>query len=165
MTENAVSTQRSQGRTRPPRVRTGATSRFVVGGQKGYLITGEHTDGTVADVTIKFAKQGSTMAGMMDAVSAAINLGLQAGAPLDEYVEGLTRSRFHPAGPTDDEELPEATSLLDYVFQRLALDYIPAQRRAELGILTAAERNARDGGEAWPADLVATAMSAPVTQH
>jgi len=97
--------------------------------------------------------------------SPAISLGLAAGAPLEEYVEGLTRSRFHPAGPTDDEELPVATSLLDYVFQHLALDYLPAQKRSGLGILTAAERKARDGGEAWPDDMVAIAMSAPVAQH
>lgn len=124
-----------------PRVRQATTTRFDVGGQKGYLTTAE-TDGAIAEVTIRMAKQGSTMAGMTDALGSAISSGLQAGAPLEVFVSKFANMRFVPAGHTDDPELPLASSVMDYVARRMALDALPAQQRRELGILTAAERTA-----------------------
>jgi ribonucleoside-diphosphate reductase alpha chain len=160
MTETALQARGAQGRTRPPRKCSGSVIRFSVGGQKGYLLITENADGTVAGVTIKIEKQGSTIAGMMDATSIAINHGLSVGAPLTEYITELSQSRFHPAGPTDDEEIPVATSVLDYVARRLAIDYLPVDTRTELGILTAAERRAVEGADPLPVDLTGIAMSA-----
>src|SRR5436190_17127558 len=97
------------------RVRSGETTRFAVVDQKGYLITSQDGDGGLAGVEVRMAKQGSTLAGMMDALSQVISLGLRAGAPLDVYVAKLKDLRFTPAGRTDDVELPVATSVLDYV--------------------------------------------------
>lgn len=163
MSDVVIPHQGGQVRLRRPRVRTGHTTRFAVDDQKGYLTTTENPDGSVDEVTIKVAKQGSTLAGVMDALSTVISLGLQAGAPLDEYVGAFANTRFVPAGITDDPELPVASSMADYVARRLAVDYLPAERRMELGVLTAAERRQQAGGaDEWPSDMTALAMSAPI---
>jgi ribonucleoside-diphosphate reductase alpha chain len=154
--------QRVNGAGAHARVRLGETTRFVVGDQKGYVTTGRDTDGELAEVVIRMAKQGSTLAGMMDALGVAISLGLRAGAPLETYLAKFTNMRFTPAGRTDDPELPMATSIMDYVARRLAVDYLPAQRRAALGVLTTDERRAEAvSDDAW-ADLPGLAMSAPM---
>jgi ribonucleoside-diphosphate reductase alpha chain len=89
---------------------------------------------------MKVSKQGSTLAGIMDAFSISVSLGLQHGVPLATYVRKYTNMRFEPAGITDDPDLRIATSLADYIFRRLAVDYLPLEERAELGVLSTAER-------------------------
>ena len=144
-----------------PRTRSGETTRFAVGDQKGYLTTAVAPDGSLGEVTIRMAKQGSALAGTMDALGAAISLGLQAGAPPETYISKFANMRFTPAGRTDDPELPSATSMMDYVARRLAVDQLPEQRRAEMGILTSAERGEHaDAADSW-ADMPGIAMSAP----
>lgn len=159
-----VESAQGSGRRRPraiPRVRRGETTRFVVDGQKGYLTTTTAADGSVGDVEIRMAKQGSTLAGMMDALGSAISLGLQAGAPVEVYLSKFAGLRFVPAGRTDDPELPLATSLLDYVARRIAVDHLPVEVRAAMGILTRAERVALVD-EVDEVDLTGMAMSAQV---
>jgi ribonucleoside-diphosphate reductase alpha chain len=166
MSEVAVTRNGGQVARRIPRVRRGQTTRFAVDGQKGYLTTTGDGEDRVGEVTIKIAKQGSTLAGMMDALGQVISLGLQAGAPLEDYVREFANSRFVPAGRTDDPELPLATSLMDYVGRRLAVDHLPQQRRAEMGVLTADERRGlAGGGDDWSADLTGLPMSAPLEAH
>ncbi len=145
-----------------PRVRTGETTRYAVDDQKGYLTTSTAANGGLGEVTIRMAKQGSTLAGMMDALGAAISLGLQAGAPMEVYVSKFANMRFAPAGRTVVPEVPKATALMVYVARRGAVACLPPQRRSELGILTAAERMAQLNvdDDAW-ADLPGMAMSAP----
>jgi ribonucleoside-diphosphate reductase alpha chain len=143
------------------RVSRGETTRFTVDDQKGYLTTTTAPDGSLQDLTIRMAKQGSTLAGMMDALGQAISLGLRAGAPPEVFIGKFTNMRFTPAGITDDPELPIATSLMDYVARRMAVDHLPAQRRAEMGILTVAERRLGAGVEDVWTDLPGLAMSAP----
>jgi ribonucleoside-diphosphate reductase alpha chain len=143
-----------------PRVSAGTTTRFTVGDQKGYLTTSTAEDGGVGEVAVRMAKQGSTLAGMMDAFGIALSQGLRAGAPLEVYVSKFSNMRFTPDGRTDDEELPVATSLIDYMARRLAVDHLPPERRAELGILTAQERAAQDSGEDSWIDLDGLSMSA-----
>ena len=92
------------------------------------------------EVFMKVSKQGSTLAGIMDAFSISVSLGLQHGVPLATYVRKYTNMRFEPAGITDDPDLRIATSLVDYIFRRLAVDYLPLEERAELGVLSTAER-------------------------
>ncbi len=89
------------------------------------------------------SKQGSTLAGVMDAFSVAVSIALQYGVPLDAYVSKFINMRFDPAGMTDDPDVRLAQSVMDYLFRRLALDYLPYERRAELGIFTAEERAAQ----------------------
>jgi ribonucleoside-diphosphate reductase alpha chain len=127
-------------RERLPRRRKSSTFAFRVADCEGYVTVGEYEDGRPGEVFMKVSKQGSTLAGIMDAFSICISLGLQHGVPLATYVRKYTNMRFEPAGITDDPELRIATSLVDYIFRRLAVDYLPLDERAELGVLSTAER-------------------------
>ncbi len=104
------------------------------------MTVGQYDDGRPGEVFMKVSKQGSTLAGIMDAFSISVSLGLQHGVPLATYVRKYTSMRFEPAGITDDPELRIATSLVDYIFRRLAVDYLTREEREELGVLSTAER-------------------------
>jgi ribonucleoside-diphosphate reductase alpha chain len=127
-------------RERLPRRRRSYTFAFRVADCEGYVTVGEYDDGRPGEVFMKVSKQGSTLAGIMDAFSISVSLGLQHGVPLKTYVQKYTNMRFEPAGMTDDSDLRLATSLVDYIFRRLAVDYLPLEERAELGILMTSER-------------------------
>ena len=127
-------------RLRLPKSRTGRTTSFSVGGAEGYMTSSEYTDGRLGEVFLKLGKQGSTLAGVMDAFSIAISIALQYGVPLETYVQKFTNQKFEPAGMTDDPDIRIAQSIMDYIFRRLALDYLDYDSRSELGIYTAAER-------------------------
>ena len=101
-----------------------------------------YPDDGVGEVFLKMSKQGSTLAGVMDAFSIAISIGLQYGVPLEVFVSKFVNMRFEPAGMTDDPDIRMAASVMDYIFRRLALDYLPYEERAALGIFSAAERAA-----------------------
>lgn len=130
-------------RRRLPKKRPSQTVSFTVGGAEGYLTTGSYPDDGLGEVFIKLGKQGSTLAGVMDAFSIAVSVGLQYGIPLESYVAKFTNLRFEPAGMTDDPDVRIATSVMDYLFRRIALDYLPVDKRAELGIFSAEERSAQ----------------------
>ncbi len=127
-------------RERLPRRRTSSTFAFRVADCEGYVTVGEYEDGRPGEVFIKVAKQGSTLAGIMDAFSISISLGLQHGVPLRTYVRQFANMKFEPSGMTDDADLRIATSLVDYIFRRLALDYLSLAEREELGVLSTSER-------------------------
>jgi ribonucleoside-diphosphate reductase alpha chain len=127
-------------RERMPRRRRSSTWGFRVADCEGYVTVGEYEDGRPGEVFMKVAKQGSTLAGIMDAFAISVSLGLQHGVPLATYVKKYTNMRFEPAGMTDDPELRIAQSLVDYIFRRLAVDYLPYEERLELSVLTSAER-------------------------
>lgn len=127
-------------RKRLPKSRPSITTSFTVGGAEGYMTAGSYPDNGLGEVFLKLGKQGSTLAGVMDAFSIAVSIGLQYGVPLDTYVEKFTNLRFEPAGLTDDPDVRMAQSVMDYIFRRLALDYLPFEERSALGIYTAAER-------------------------
>jgi ribonucleoside-diphosphate reductase alpha chain len=112
------------------------------------MTAGTYEDGQLGEIFLKLGKQGSTLAGVMDAFSIAVSIGLQYGVPLETYVQKFTNSRFEPAGMTDDPDIRMAQSMMDYIFRRLALDYLPHEIRSAYGIYTAAERaNALETGE------------------
>ena len=127
-------------RRRLPKSRPAQTTSFSVAGAEGYMTAGAYADGALAEVFLKLGKQGSTLAGVMDAFSIAVSVGLQYGVPLETYVEKFANQRFEPAGMTDDADIRMAQSVMDYIFRRLALDYLPFDARAALGIYSAAER-------------------------
>ena len=127
-------------RERLPRRRNSKTFSFRVADCEGYVTVGEYEDGRPGEVFIKVSKQGSTLAGIMDAFSIAISLGLQHQVPLATFVTKYANMKFEPAGMTDDPDLRLATSLLDYIFRRLALDYLSKEQRTELGIFSTQER-------------------------
>jgi adenosylcobalamin-dependent ribonucleoside-diphosphate reductase len=127
-------------RERLPRRRRSNTFAFRVADCEGYVTVGEYEDGRPGEVFVKVSKQGSTLAGIMDAFSISISLGLQHGVPLATYVRKYSNMKFEPAGITDDAELRIATSLVDYIFRRLALDYLTYEERLELGVMSTSER-------------------------
>ncbi len=134
-------------RRRLPRKRSATVTRFAVAGAEGYMTASSYPDDGVGEVFLKLGKQGSTLAGVMDAFSMAISVGLQYGIPLESYVGKFTNMRFEPAGITDDPDIRMASSVMDYIFRRLALDHLPYEQRAELSIFTTDERTAQLNGE------------------
>jgi ribonucleoside-diphosphate reductase alpha chain len=153
-------------RRRLPRQRSATVTRFSVAGSEGYMTASTYPDDGLGEVFLKLGKQGSTLAGVMDAFSIAISVGLQYGIPIESYVAKFTNMRFEPAGITDDPDIRMVSSVMDYIFRRLALDHLPYETRADLGILSVAERSAVLDGEAPSAisDVVDTeelAQSAP----
>ena len=134
-------------RKRLPKKRPSQTVSFTVGGAEGYLTSGSYPDDGLGEIFVKLGKQGSTLAGVMDAFSMSISVGLQYGIPLEFYVSKFSNLRFEPAGMTDDPDVRIATSVMDYLFRRLALDYLPYEKRAQLGIFSAEERTAQVGRE------------------
>jgi ribonucleoside-diphosphate reductase alpha chain len=134
-------------RRRLPKQRPATVTRFDVAGAEGYMTASSYPDDGVGEVFLKLGKQGSTLAGVMDAFSIAISVGLQYGIPLESYVAKFTNMRFEPAGMTDDPDIRIATSVMDYIFRRLALDHLSYEQRAELGILSASERAAQLAGQ------------------
>jgi ribonucleoside-diphosphate reductase alpha chain len=134
-------------RKRLPKKRSASVTKFDVAGAEGYMTASSYPDDGLGEVFLKLGKQGSTLAGVMDAFSIAISVGLQYGIPLETWVAKFTNTRFEPAGMTDDPDVRIASSVMDYIFRRLALDHLPYERRAELGILSAAERAAQLSGQ------------------
>ncbi|MEU5885130.1 vitamin B12-dependent ribonucleotide reductase [Spirillospora sp. NPDC047279] len=134
-------------RKRLPKQRPATVTRFSVGGAEGYMTASSYPDDGLGEVFLKLGKQGSTLAGVMDAFSMAISISLQYGVPLETWVEKFTNLRFEPAGMTDDPDIRMATSVMDYIFRRLALDHLPFDERSELGIFTAEERAMQANGE------------------
>ncbi|MBB5872343.1 ribonucleoside-diphosphate reductase alpha chain [Allocatelliglobosispora scoriae] len=143
-------------RKRLPKKRPGQTVSFSVGDADGYLTTSSYPDDGLGEIFLKMSKQGSTLAGVMDAFSVAISIGLQYGVPLETFVGKFTNMRFEPAGMTDDPDIRIANSVMDYIFRRLALDYLPYERRAEIGIFTASERAAQLRAEEEGVEYVPT---------
>lgn len=117
-----------------PKVRQAKTFSFKVSDSRGYVTVGEYDDGTPGELFISIAKQGSTLAGVMDALAISISHGLQYGVPLKAYVKSFTSMSFSPAGITDDAEIRTASSIVDYIFRRLALSYLSFDDLLELGL-------------------------------
>ncbi|HEX9775002.1 MAG TPA: vitamin B12-dependent ribonucleotide reductase [Actinomycetota bacterium] len=157
-------------RKRLPKSRPSQTTSFRVADAEGYLLAGSYPDDGLGEIFLKVSKQGSTLSGVMDALAISISLGLQYGVPLEAYVAKFMNMRFEPSGMTDDEDIRFATSLVDYVFRRLAIDYLDEEARARLGIMTTAERRedqtakeagpAQATGPAPVADPVSTSVAA-----
>lgn len=117
-----------------PKVRPSKTYSFTVSDCHGYFTVGEYEDGTPGELFVRVAKMGSTLAGLMDSFARSISYSLQYGVPLKVYVKGMTSMSFAPAGITDDPEIRTASSLIDYIFRRLAMDYLSFDDRLELGL-------------------------------
>jgi len=156
-------------RRRLPKGRPGITTSFTVGGAEGYMTANSYPDDGLGEVFLKMSKQGSTLAGMMDAFSIAVSVGLQYGVPLETYISKFTNMRFEPAGLTDDPDVRMAQSIVDYIFRRLALDFLPFETRSALGIHSVDERTRHletgsyEPAAADEADTESLAQSAPRT--
>ncbi|HCT76993.1 MAG TPA: vitamin B12-dependent ribonucleotide reductase [Micromonosporaceae bacterium] len=152
-------------RKRLPKKRPSQTVSFAVGDAEGYLTASSYPDDGLGEVFLKLGKQGSTLAGVMDAFSIAVSVALQYGVPLTTYVEKFMNMKFEPAGMTDDPDIRIANSVMDYIFRRLALDFLTYEQRAELGVFTASERAARlaaeEAGVEYEHAIEATAVVVP----
>lgn len=118
-----------------PKCRSSKTYSFRVGDLPGAFTVGEYENGAPGELSITVGKQGSVLAGLCNALAIAISHGLQYGVPLKQYVYVLTSASFAPAGATDDEDIQCATSVTDYIFRRLALDYLSSATCLELGLV------------------------------
>ena len=146
-----------------PRVRTSKTVEFKISDLKGYVTVGEFEDGQPGEIFITVAKMGSTLAGLMDAFGRSVSYGLQYGVPLKAYVKGMSSTNFAPFGSTDDPDIKTATSIVDYIFRRLALEYLNIDDRLELGLASLEDLEAElesqqasllDGASEAPTDVV-----------
>jgi ribonucleoside-diphosphate reductase alpha chain len=135
-------------RRRLPRSRPSITTKFEVGDAEGYITASSYPDNGIGEIFLKSSKQGSTLAGIMDAFSIAISIGLQYGVPLEAYVDKFINMKFEPSGMTNDEDIRFASSLVDYVFRRLALDHLPSEKREALGVRSIEERKQTAKAEA-----------------
>ena len=156
-------------RKRLPKSRPSRTVSFAVGGAEGYMTAGSYPDDGLGEVFLKLGKQGSTLAGVMDAFSIATSIALQYGVPLEAFVNKFVNMRFEPSGMTDDPDIRMAQSIVDYIFRRLALDYLDYDSREALGIFTAEERAAQVaatyGGSQLEIDVEGLAQSVPVEEQ
>ncbi len=148
-------------RKRLPKSRPARTVSFSVGGAEGYMTASSYPDNGLGEIFLKMSKQGSTLAGMMDAFSIAISIGLQYGVPLEQFVQKFTNMRFEPSGLTDDSDIRMAQSIMDYIFRRLALDFLPFEVRESVGIFTADERAAQLSGSPYESGPAAQAPLHP----
>ncbi len=127
-------------RRRLPSSRPARTVSFSVGEAEGYITAGEYPDDGIGEIFLKVSKQGSTLSGVMDAFAIAVSLGLQYGVPLEAFVSKFVNMRFEPSGITKDPDIRFASSLVDYVFRKLALEYLPPDKRGGMGIQSIDER-------------------------
>lgn len=149
----------SNQRRELPRVRTSKTIEFKISDLKGFVTVGEFEDGQPGEIFITVAKMGSTLAGLMDAFGRSVSYGLQYGVPLKAYVKGMSSTNFAPFGATDDPDIRTATSIVDYIFRRLALEYLNIDDRLELGLATIEDLEAEL--ESQQASLLDVTLSAP----
>ncbi len=133
---------RSSERRELTRIRNSRTIQFKVADLKGFVTVGEYEDGTPGEIFITAAKMGSTLAGLMDVFARSVSYGLQYGVPLKVYVRGMSNTNFAPFGVTDDPDVKNATSIVDYIFRRLAIEYLSIDDRLELGLASLDELEA-----------------------
>jgi ribonucleoside-diphosphate reductase alpha chain len=125
---------------RLPQSRPALTTSFRVGDAEGYVTAGSYPDNGLGEIFLKASKQGSTLSGIMDAFSIAVSVGLQYGVPLEDYASKFINMKFEPSGMTNDPDIRFASSIVDYVFRRLALDHLTWEQREALGIRSIQER-------------------------
>jgi ribonucleotide reductase alpha subunit len=127
-------------RQKLPRTRNSKTFSFRVADCRGFATVAEYEDGRPGELFLNVSKQGSTLAGLMDSFAISVSHGLQYGVPLRAFVETFTNRKFEPAGMTDDPDIRIAQSLVDYIFRKMAVEYLTYEERVEIGVLTTGER-------------------------
>jgi ribonucleoside-diphosphate reductase alpha chain len=148
---------------RLPRSRPAITTSFRVGDAEGYITAGSYPDDGLGEIFLKASKQGSTLSGIMDAFSIAVSVGLQYGVPLEDYASKFINMKFEPSGLTDDEDIRFASSIVDFVFRRLAIDHLPPEKREALGIRSIEERKFEVAEKTDAAGESLAAGNAPTT--
>ena len=129
-----------QAQVAMPRRRAGHTTAVTIGGEQFCLTANAAADGRLGEVFIHWGKHGSGTAGLMDLYASALSTALRHRVPLADLVRSGLGQRFAPDGRTDDPDIPRVGSVADYVARRLAIDWLPREERASLGVYTRAER-------------------------
>jgi ribonucleoside-diphosphate reductase alpha chain len=143
--------ERHPGRQRLPDRRGGWTQKVKIGGHKMHLRTGEYRDGRLGEFFVDLGKEGVAFKSLMNAFAIACSLGLQYGVPLDEFVDAFTFFRFAPAGPvTGSDRIKMSTSIIDYIFRELAVDYLNRNDLAHVQPDDLAPDTVGDGGRETP---------------
>ena len=155
-------------RRRLPDDRVEVGRKFRVGDYEGYIHVGLYEDSTPGDIFVDIAKEGTTLAGLMNSIMISVSLGLQYGVPLEVYVSKFAHMRFEPSGMTNDPDIRAAKSIVDYIFRWMGKKFLTVDQQEEIGILSAEVRarlaeGYRNGGDA-PASLKAPAEMAPPGQ-
>jgi len=145
-----------------PKRRSSKTYEFRLSDLKGFFTVGEYEDGTPGELFITISKQGSTLSGLMDSFARSVSHGLKYGVPLKSYVKSLMGTSFAPAGITDDKEIRTASSITDYIFRRLAMDYLSFDDRLELGLASLDDMVAEQ--VTLPVDAVETVIATPKSE-
>jgi len=157
-TAAAASTSPKAYRRRLPDERSAFTHKFNVAGHEGYLTVGLFEDGTPGEIFLRISKEGSTVAGMMEAFAIAVSVSLQYGVPLRDLVNKFSHMRFEPNGFTTNPEIPIAKSLVDYVFRYLASKFLSQDEKDALGLIN---RQQMTLSEATPVSGEATENTTP----
>ena len=121
---DTVEAEAAPSRLRLPKKRAGITQEARIGGHKVYVRTGQYENGQLGEIFIDMHKEGAAYRSMMNCFAIAVSLGLQYGVPLQEYVDVFTFTRFEPSGPVDHPNIKFATSIVDYIFRLLAMEYL-----------------------------------------
>lgn len=111
-----------------PLTRESVTHKFSVGRHEGYLTIGLYADGRAGEIFLKMSKEGSTLSGMCQAFCLAFSLAMQYGLTVEEACKRFKGMRFEPMGPTSNTDIPEASSIIDYIARYLELNYGAAAR-------------------------------------
>jgi ribonucleoside-diphosphate reductase alpha chain len=153
-------------RRRLPDDRTEVGRKFRVGEYEGYIHVGLFEDGTPGDIFVDIAKDGTTLAGLMNSLMIAVSMGLQYGVPPEVYVSKLSHLRFEPSGPTNDADIRTAKSIVDYIFRWFGKKFLDVDQQEEAGILSMevraklAEQYANGGSAPAPAEAPAPGQTA-----
>jgi ribonucleoside-diphosphate reductase alpha chain len=123
-------------RRRLPDDRQEVGRKFRVGDYEGYIHVGLYDDGKPGDIFVDIAKEGTTLAGLMNSFMISVSLGLQYGVPLEVYVSKFAHMRFEPSGLTNDQDIRVAKSLVDYIFRWMGKKFLDADTQQELGIMS-----------------------------
>jgi ribonucleoside-diphosphate reductase alpha chain len=149
-------------RRRLPATRQSITHKFSVGGHEGYITVGLFEDGSPGELFINMAKEGSTIGGLMDVIGTETSMCLQYGVPLQVLVDKFSHMRFEPAGWTGNPDIPNAKSVVDYIFRWMAIQFIPGYREANTPKRTEAKEAAGGGDD--PPESHLSAEVAPLTE-
>ena len=155
-------------RRRLPEDRVEVGRKFRVGDYEGYIHVGLYEDGTPGDIFVDIAKEGTTLAGLMNSIMISVSLGMQYGVPLEVYVSKFAHMRFEPSGMTNDPDIRAAKSIVDYIFRWMGKKFLTVDQQEEIGILSAEVRarlaeGYRNGGDA-PQSIKAPVEMAPPGQ-
>jgi ribonucleoside-diphosphate reductase alpha chain len=153
-------------RRRLPDDRVEVGRKFRVGDYEGYIHVGLYEDGTPGDIFVDIAKEGTTLAGLMNSIMISVSLGLQYGVPLEVYVSKFAHMRFEPSGMTNDPDIRAAKSIVDYIFRWMGKKFLTVDQQEEIGILSAEVRarlaeGYRNGGDAPAAPATPVEMAPP----